>query len=335
MLSDHGTDTTTGSTSLDPSKQTGTPPLVERLARAWAPHPDFRSEPSTPEEETFRHSSWQPRRRKVWDSLQRCQRSTARLDRFAECGSGLWIGVSSETGDIALQSNCCHDRWCVPCQAAKAAVIAEQIELALYKKVSRFVTLTLRHSPTPLTDQIDRLYDSFTRLRHRAFWKANVLGGVASLEVKLGRDGLWHVHLHLICEGKYLDQRQLSREWHAVTGDSSIVDVRLVRDGAIGARYLTKYVTKPASAEVYEAPEKLDEMVLALGGRRLCLTFGSWRGIKLLGDEEAPPPLVHKRSLHTLISEVRRGEPGAYGMWRAALAKWPGLAVFNAAGPAG
>lgn len=331
-MMEHDTDPTR-STSLDPSKQTGTPQLVVPLNRAFAPHPDFRSEPATLEEESFRHGSWQPRRRIVFEALQRCGKSTGRLDRFAECGSGLWVGVCSESDEVKLQSNCCHDRWCVPCQATRAAILAEQIELALYMKTARFITLTLKHSPTPLSDQLDRLYASFVRLRHRSFWKEHVDGGCAVCELKLGRDGLWHVHLHLLLEGKYLDQRTLSREWHGVTGDSSIVDVRIVRDGAIGARYVSKYATKPACSEVYDDQDKLDEMILALGGRRLVMTFGTWRGLQLHGDEVAPPPLVNKRSLHTLLAQVRRGEPNAYGLWRAALAKWPGLGVFLNHGP--
>lgn len=332
MHSDEPADDTTGPLNLNPSKQSPIPAIVPPLDRAWGPHPDFRSEPSNPDEESFRHSSWHQRRKRTWDAFQRVHLPLTRLDRFAECGSGLWVGFDSDSGDIALQCNCCHDRFCVPCSTVDAAILAEQLQIAMEVRRCRFATLTLRHSDTPLKAQLDRLYQSFNRLRERAWWKACVDGGATFLELKLGKkDGLWHVHMHLIVTGTYMDQRQLSLEWHAVTGDSSIVDVRAIPDSKDVARYVTKYVTKPASTEVYEVPDRLDEMIISLRGRRLCTTFGTWRGIKLHGDETPPRKLVNKRNVSALMAYVRKGDAEAYGLWRSMLLKWPSLAHFDPA----
>ena len=49
-----------------------------------------------------------------------------------------------------------------------------------------------------------------------------------SYEIKRGQgSGLWHPHLHMIA-GREVepDAEMLSREWHEITGDSFIVDVR-------------------------------------------------------------------------------------------------------------
>lgn len=320
----------TGPLNSNPSKQPPIPPLVEGLPRAYAPHPDFRSEPSTPEEETFRHSGWQSRRRLVWSAFQRIHLPATRLDRFAECGAGVWLGTDATTGELCMTCNRCHDRWCIPCGTERARVISDQLAIAMDGKECRFVTLTRRANHTPLRDQLDSLFACFNRLRERSFWKSCVHGGAYFTEVKIGeRSGLWHVHLHLIVVGHFIDQRALSSEWLAVTQDSSIVDVRAVPQVDHVARYVTKYVTKPADASVFASPDRLDEMIIALRGRRLCGCFGSWSKLKLNGDEEPPRQIVQRRHLLTLLSEVRRGDPEAYAIWRSALLRWPSLAVFQ------
>ena len=87
------------------------------------------------------------------------------------------------------------------------------------------ITLTLRHSDTPLRDQIKRLSQCFNNLKRREWWKSRVKGGVMFTELKIGRDNKWHVHCHIIAESSYLPNHELSQEWHAVTGDSPVVDV--------------------------------------------------------------------------------------------------------------
>jgi hypothetical protein len=89
------------------------------------------------------------------------------------------------------------------------------------------------------------------------------------------------VHLHCIIEGCWTEQSKLADEWFAVTGDSYIVDIRPVPEAAARAAYVCKYVSKPCSKDVYDNPDALDEMLLALAGRRMCLTFGTWRGTPL------------------------------------------------------
>jgi hypothetical protein len=40
-------------------------------------------------------------------------------------------------------------------------------------------------------------------------------------------DGMWHPHLHVIAEGRFLDKHALSAAWHHATGDSFVVDIRI------------------------------------------------------------------------------------------------------------
>jgi hypothetical protein len=322
------------SSSLESSKQSGTSPGEFLHHSRWG-NPELDVQPVTHEESSFRHSGWAPRRLQIWNALKRIATPDARLSKFANCGAGLWLEMTTDRTDIRCRCNKCGDRWCMRCQGERSALIVEAVTRLIESKPCRFVTFTLRHSRTPLTDQIDRLYRSFTRLRHRKSWLQHVTGGAAFFEAKVGeRDGLWHVHLHVIAEGHYFDQRHLSQEWHAVTGDSSIVDIRAISDAEGRARYVTKYVTKPADSSVFAVPDRLDEMMIALRGRRLCLTFGSWRGTALEELEEDTRGWKSLGPVHTLVSRAQTGDDAAASWLQAAARKYPAFAQYFTSAPA-
>ncbi len=81
-------------------------------------------------------------------------------------------------------------------------------------------------------------------------------------------------------DSAYLPQSELSAEWHHVTRDSHVVDIRIVRDPGAVANYVTKYAAKPLSATFLNRPQQLDEAIRAFSGRRMMLTFGTWHGIR-------------------------------------------------------
>lgn len=265
--------------------------------------------PAAPQETAFRHSGWAAMRRDIFSAMIQCHLPAARLDRFANCGSGCHVMHSPSTNRVKLSANYCHDRLCIPCCSARAAVIAGNLRPLLERRRVRFVTLTLRHSPTSLRSQVDRLLRSFAALRRRGFWKSSVHGGCSCLELKVSdRDGLWHVHLHCLIETPWLDQKRLSEEWHATTGDSSIVDVRAVSRPEEQARYVAKYCAKGTDSSTYRHPEQLAEYIIAIRGRRLITTFGSWRGIDLDAQGDDPADWRSLGSLCKLISLARSGD---------------------------
>jgi Replication protein len=279
-----------------------------------------------PLESHFRHNGWCGRRHKVYASLMRTGQSEARKDSFANCGQQLHVHLKADHSEIRLTASHCHDRFCVPCQTARSRLIAAAVEGLIRDHDTRFVTLTLRASNTPLTDQVDRLYRSFSVLRRRTWWRENVVGGAAFCEVKVGKNsGLWHPHLHILVEGSYLNQKQLSREWYAVTGDSFIVDVRECSDPEGRARYVTKYVTKPASTEVFQATERLDEFLVAMKGRRLCFTFGTWRGVKLDPHEPVDGEWQSLGRLETVVNRALDGDAASQRWCEALLRRYPTL----------
>lgn len=293
------------------------------------PRNEFRFPVASLAELRFRHQSWEPKRLKMWRSLQRTLASDARKDRFANCGSELWLRVDKKTRQIGIACNTCRDRLCEVCGRTRGARMIESIVNARPTAPLRFITLTLRCSHSTLKGQLDRLYDCFGKLRRRTFWGWYVKGGAAFCEVKIGKNsGLWHVHLHMLVEGDFIPQRELSREWLEVTGDSSIVDVRKVENVGIAAGYVVKYASKSCDASVYNSPPKLDEFTVAMKGRRLALTFGGWRGIKLAAGDGEKVQWENIGSLDTLKRRAEVDDPDALTWVRMAVGRWPGLAPY-------
>ena len=150
-------DASPDSTSLDPQKESHIADAGVVLTGHWPPHPDYRAVPATTWELRFRHSGTAGRRRLIWDALIRTHRSSARLDRFAECGSMATVELSPKGNDARIRSSHCHDRFCPACGNSRAAVVSASVAALIDPRTHRFVTLTRRHSAASLSDQIGKL----------------------------------------------------------------------------------------------------------------------------------------------------------------------------------
>jgi hypothetical protein len=298
-------------TSLDTQETNDEMWSQEELAAYEPPRDDYQIEPLLPAEASFRHGGWKRTRARIFDALVSLHISATRLERFACCGSGCRVLYHPEQQALRLAGNYCHDRFCIPCGAARARTIARVLAAHCGARPIRFLTLTLRHSPTALGDQIDRLYDSFRRLRNRKAWKAHVAGGAAFIELKLGRDGLWHPHLHCLIDGDFWSQKEIAEQWHAVTGDSYIIDIRKPDSQSSLVNYVCKYASKPMETSAIRNPSRLAEAITSLRGRRLCLTFGTFRGLVLEPHEECSDGWIVMGRLSDLIQDARRSDPEA------------------------
>lgn len=117
-----------------------------------------------------------------------------------------------------------------------------------------------------------------------------VVGAVWSYEVKRGSNsGSWHPHLHMIALAETMpDQAQLSEEWHNITGDSFIVDVRPIsqEDPASGFIEVFKYAVKFSD----QPPADTVHAWVTLASKRLLASSGCFRGVEvpesLLDDSE-------------------------------------------------
>lgn len=260
----------------------------------------------------FRHSGWAAHRRLVYQALQRTQQSPSRVLGFWDCGAGSYVLKSTEDPPrYRVAGSSCHDRFCNPCATERARVIAQNVIDRLDGHRVRFLTFTLRHGTEGLGELLNRLYASFRQMQRTKLWKKHVKGGVGFLEVKYSsRVEGWHPHFHVLVEGSYIEKTLLQSAWHDITGDSFVVDIRLVSAGKSVAHYVTKYASKPLNTSFLHQPLLLDEAIRALKGRRLCTTFGGWRGV-LLVDKPDEDAWVHLGPLSDWIRKAADGNEDA------------------------
>ena len=156
------------------------------------------------------------------------------------------------------------------------------------------VTLTVKDGPD-LGERFKHLKKSLQELfmrKHRGRGSSldGVAGSVWSYEVKRGSgSGSWHPHLHMIALAESIpDQSQLSAEWHNITGDSFIVDVRPISedDPVSGFIEVFKYAVKFSEQE----PADTVHAWVTLASKRLLASSGCFRGVvvpeSLLDDPE-------------------------------------------------
>lgn len=282
---------------------------LDRTARFY----EHIAPPAHAAETQWRHARWAAKRSLVRQSLASTGTSVQTLANFDACGSTAVSQWSAKLGRRRLSAYYCHCRHCEPCARSKANKIAANLKNKLAAdrgRDFRFITLTLKHTDTPLLDQIKRLFASFKKLRLTKPWKESQRGGAFMLEVK--HDGhSWHPHLHAVVQGRFVDKVTLSGLWHKVTGDSFIVDIRKIDRGEDAAHYVTKYITKSTNDGVWSNPNLAAEWVIASRGLRTCNTFGSWRKFPLLDVDNDPKDWVAEDSLVNLIRRANAGELAA------------------------
>lgn len=156
------------------------------------------------------------------------------------------------------------------------------------------VTLTVKDGED-LKERFNHLHKSQRELwkrkkRGRGSVLDGVVGAVWSYEIKRGKNsGSWHPHLHMIALAETMpDAFELSAEWHNITGDSFIVDVRPISedDPASGFVEVFKYACKFSD----QPPADTVHAWVTLASKRLLASSGQFRGVEvpesLLDDSE-------------------------------------------------
>lgn len=148
------------------------------------------------------------------------------------------------------------------------------------------VSLTVKDGPD-LLERFKHLFKSQhelwkQKLRARGSPLDGVQGAVWSYEVKRGKNsGEWHPHLHMIALAEVQpDASALAEEWHNITGDSYILDVRPITTGDAdehinGFLEVFKYAVKFSEQD----PADTVHCWLTLKGRRLIGSSGLFRGV--------------------------------------------------------
>lgn len=220
---------------------------------------------------------------------------------LANCATYLVFhqSVTSDETRLAKAHTCKKHLLCPFCarrRAGKAVGKNEERILQVLKDNPRLkpvmITLTVKNGDD-LQERFNHLQRSFRRLldRRRDYQKKGrgktefrkVAGSVYSYEFTNRGEG-WHPHVHMVAlVDRWIDQEALSEEWHSVTGDSFIVDVRRIKphkshgtlDITSGLLEVLKYAVK-----FHDLDLDLNwHAYQVLKGKRLLGSFGALRGI--------------------------------------------------------
>ena len=239
----------------------------------------------------------------VVDYMEMTQEHQATAKRVKTCGDYLVFRHYYTVDQVRLHGAqlCCKHLLCPLCairrgsKALKSYLDRYEVIRAAKPALKPFlVTLTVKDGPD-LSERFKHLFKAQHELwKRRSRIYASALDGVAgavwSYEIKRGKaSGEWHPHLHMIALAESMpDADQLSREWHKITGDSFIVDVRPINqaDPVSGFMEVFKYAVKFSD----QPPADTVHAWQILRGKRLLGSSGEFRGVEvpdnLLDDPE-------------------------------------------------
>ena len=218
-------------------------------------------------------------------------------NRLSGCGDYLLFRhfFTIDTVKLHAASFCMKHLLCPLCAIRRGAKALgayldrfEAIKRANARLRPFLVTLTVKDGPD-LRERFKHLHASQRELwkrkqRGRGSVLDGVEGAVWSYEVKRGQgSGLWHPHLHMIALAEVMpDADRLSRDWHEITGDSFIVDVRPISqdDPASGFVEVFKYAVKFSDQEPADTVHAWE----TLAGKRLLGSAGCFRGVEIPED---------------------------------------------------
>jgi len=249
-------------------------------------------------------------------------RSWNRADKVASCRSD-FVHYACPTHDRwTHRPFTCKDRLCPPCQRDVSARLLPVVqELIGRMRWPLFGTLTVSNLRHLEAADLDKIRESFTRLRHRRCWVEKCSGAIYVIQVThtRNRDGSWNLHLHFVADIEFWASEDLSREWLAVLPREwqesirrasarakkpfhSIVKIRRVGPKHTpGGEYspekvaqeMTKYFVKGLG--VLDSPNAVAELAGAIKGKRLFGAVGRFYGedkkIREALRDEAPSPL--------------------------------------------
>ena len=216
-----------------------------------------------------------------------------KADTFLSCGTDVAIMNCESCGYQHPVSYNCKLRICPRCSRIRAleltAKYQERLETFNPKRV-RCATLTIKNVDC-LESGISKIKRCFVNLLHQKYYKGRIEGGLDKVEVTVGNDGLWHVHIHCVVVGDYVKQKKLSKDWTSVTAKEFGVGSPVVwierKETNATLKYCVKHLLKKMKINDNWTSEKLVEYEMALTNVRLVQPFGCFLGV--LKDYEKKP----------------------------------------------
>jgi len=217
----------------------------------------------------------------IYSYLDKINTSSKRF-LLENCRSTAWFIRNIESGEVRVAANACHLRWCPVCGDFRRSYISHSVAgWVEHQSYPKFLTLTIMHSNAPLDHQIDHLYKYFRLLRKRKDFKKAVPGGFWFFQIKKSKSsGQWHPHLHCLITGLYIPHSRLVRMWKEITYNSTVVDIRPIRNPAKACNDAARYAACPGSLVGLSFEDAL-ELVECMHGRRICGTWGTAKAVSL------------------------------------------------------
>jgi len=135
----------------------------------------------------------------------------------------------------------------------------------------RFITLTLKNIPDEEfaaagKDHVAFARSCFAKLRRKL---PRIEGGFYAVEVTNHGHG-FHLHLHVVYDGGYIEEQVLKAAWVVVTHGSFIVDIKDVYDARGAVNYLLKDLLKvpkirPEDVDVFDRVFERSHMIQPFG----------------------------------------------------------------------
>ena len=237
--------------------------------------------------------------------------------RLMSCRKFAWFVQNSATKKLRVMSSRCKLRWCPICRDVSRRIVTRAVDEWLkVQDYPKMITLTLMHSDDPLQLQIKRLYDSFRKLRRRAYFQRLVTGGVWFFQLKYNqKTEQWHPHIHCLVAGKFLPHARLKALWHEITGDSYVIDVRPVRDLDNASTEVARYATSPADITGVDLHRALD-IFYATKGRRICGSWGSAKKVTMKPTVQDDGDEWIKVADFYFVNVQKDFDPKAKAFWR-------------------
>ena len=237
--------------------------------------------------------------------------------RLQQCRKYAFFAQNKVTGKLRVQSSRCKLRWCPICRDVSRRIVTSATEKWLrIQKYPKMITLTLKHNDDPLNLQIKRIYDCFRKLRTRAYFQRLITGGVWFFQLKFNdRTEQWHPHIHCLVAGKYLPHGRLKQLWHKITGDSTIVDIRPVKDLEGCSNEVARYATSPADIAAVDLERALD-IYYSTKHRRICGSWGSAKSITLKPKPADDYDMWEKVADFYFINVKKEFDPEARAFWK-------------------
>lgn len=203
-------------------------------------------------------------------------------NRLYECRTRAWFIRNKESGKVRIAAKQCKLRWCYHCSEARQQFITHAISPWWNSaKMPKLLTVTVKHSDSPLHEQIDFLYKAFVKLRNRKLCKSAIRGGVWFFQITYNqKTEQWHPHIHALLDAEYMDHSFLKVAWSKITQGSTIVHIRAVHNPDATLSHNARYAARP-SALLSIPEERWPDMYDAFNNRRICGSWGTAKEISL------------------------------------------------------